>query len=1082
MKSKRALFLASSIFTFTLILLPSAQAAIGSWSGLVGDTWSAAATNWSFTPAQIDPWDSINGPSNIALFNLASLAAPVSGTVFTNGITFNTNGIINAGGIITLAGTAPALSAASGVTGTLKSNLAGSGGFTKAGAGTIIINNVTANSLTGEVSVNAGQLVIQSSANAAAIATTATLRMTGGSLSLLGVTAPTTGVSVDTRSQTFGGTTISSGHSAISLNDNSSSLESSTPSSIILGAVTRNAGATLNLSYTGSATTLAGRAIGSSSWTVGGTILDSGVAYASYATGGSSATSPRSGDNWAASDASGNVILATYTASTAATLSGNANVAAGIDTTLAANTSVTSLRFAPTTARTITATGFNLTTGGILVSSTVGNFTQIITGGTLNSAATVANKDLVVIQNNTGNDLILASQITNSTSGATGLTKSGAGRLTVTSNANNYSGETRINEGTLRIGAGGSTGALPSSSAIINNGSLGFDRSAAFLQGIHLSNSISGTGSLSVLRTTTVTLNSSTNTFSGGVAIPTDGVLKISNGSALGSGTLTIGDATGNILTGRFEVTNNISASNPITFFGRSTSATDGIRSVSGNNTLTGTIALGTGGGLGYIQSETGSILTLGTTGSTAITTHSSAPSGRTVVLQGAGTGIVAGKIANLDGTKTMALTKNGSGTWTLSDANTYTGATNVNQGTLTVDTAGTLGAATGALAVGNNNTTADGTNTILNLSTSADTVKGSLSGAILLPTTGTNTATINNGGSGRNFTVNQTAAGTYAGVIAGAGHFTLGSGSTNTLTLTGANTYTGQTTISAGTLQIGSGPLAGSIAGSSAILNNGSLIFSSMDVQSVSQVISGTGSLTKAESGTLTLNGLNTYTGNTTVTDGTLVITNDDVLADTSTVSLPASSSLNLTHSGTDIVGTLIINGVTQPTGLYTFGTGKLQVGSASSPYADWAVAKGLDGTSGKDPAPGANPDNDSATNVAEFALNGNPLSGSDSGYSMGQTTNVPSVGDALIITFATRTGTTFTGATGSADGVTYTVQGTLDLTGFTAPVTEVTPAIVPGSWPAAGGGYEYHTFRLDASTGLTGKGFLRLFVQGAP
>ena len=124
MKSKRNLLLVSSIFTSPLILLPSAQAAIGSWSGLVGDTWSTAATNWSFSPAQADPWDITNGPGNIAVFNLASLAAPVSGTVHTNGITFNTTGTINAGGIITLAGTSPVLSAASGVTGTFKSNLA----------------------------------------------------------------------------------------------------------------------------------------------------------------------------------------------------------------------------------------------------------------------------------------------------------------------------------------------------------------------------------------------------------------------------------------------------------------------------------------------------------------------------------------------------------------------------------------------------------------------------------------------------------------------------------------------------------------------------------------------------------------------------------------------------------------------------------------------------------------------------------------------------------------------------------------------------------------------------------------------
>ena len=166
-----------------------------------------------------------------------------------------------------------------------------------------------------------------------------------------------------------------------------------------------------------------------------------------------------------------------------------------------------------------------------------------------------------------------------------------------------------------------------------------------------------------------------------------------------------------------------------------------------------------------------------------------------------------------------MALTKSGGGTQTFSGANTYAGGTTVNQGTLTVSGSGTLGSSTGALVVGHNNTTAAGTSTVLNLSTTLDTVSGSLSGAISTPTSGTNTATINTGGSGRNFTVNQTSAGTYAGVIGGDGAFTLGGSSTSTLTLSGANTYTGATTIDAGTLAIN-----GSITSSVTVNSTGTL------------------------------------------------------------------------------------------------------------------------------------------------------------------------------------------------------------------------------------------------------------------
>ncbi|MGA2443326.1 MAG: autotransporter-associated beta strand repeat-containing protein, partial [Tepidisphaeraceae bacterium] len=151
--------------------------------------------------------------------------------------------------------------------------------------------------------------------------------------------------------------------------------------------------------------------------------------------------------------------------------------------------------------------------------------------------------------------------------------------------------------------------------------------------------------------------------------------------------------------------------------------------------------------------------------------------------------------------TATTALTVNlsATGSQILLGANTYSGGTTVEGGTLTVGAGGTLGASTGSLTVSNPNTGA-GTDVVLNLSTSVPTTTGSLSGTIATPSSGTNTATINNGG--QLFTVNQTTAATYAGTIAGTGSFTLGSLSTGTLTLSGASTYSGPSTIDAGTLQ----------------------------------------------------------------------------------------------------------------------------------------------------------------------------------------------------------------------------------------------------------------------------------------
>jgi len=149
-----------------------------------------------------------------------------------------------------------------------------------------------------------------------------------------------------------------------------------------------------------------------------------------------------------------------------------------------------------------------------------------------------------------------------------------------------------------------------------------------------------------------------------------------------------------------------------------------------------------------------------------------------------------------------FGLVKSGTGTFTVTGNNSYVRGTTLNQGTLTVGTGGTLGATTGSLTVNNSNTTAAGTDAILNLAVAADTTVGSLSGATAIPLSGTNTATINTQ-STRNFTVNQTSAGSFDGVIAGPGNFTLGSLSTNILTLSGTPTFTGTTAVNAGTLRL---------------------------------------------------------------------------------------------------------------------------------------------------------------------------------------------------------------------------------------------------------------------------------------
>jgi fibronectin-binding autotransporter adhesin len=207
----------------------------------------------------------------------------------------------------------------------------------------------------------------------------------------------------------------------------------------------------------------------------------------------------------------------------------------------------------------------------------------------------------------------------------------------------------------------------------------------------------------------------------------------------------------------------------------------------------------------------------------------------------GAGAAYVATINSNLTGN--TQLVKTDLGTLVLAGTNSYTGGTAVNGGTLQVASDSNLGAAAGALSF-------DG-GTLRNTA-SFSSARG---------------VTLNAGGG----TFETNADLTLSGMIGGAGALT--KTGTSALTLTGANSYSGGTTISAGTLQLGNGGTAGSLIGN--VLDNAALVFNRSNSLTYAGVVSGTGVVNQVGTGTTIFTGANTYTGGTTVSAGTLQLGN---------------------------------------------------------------------------------------------------------------------------------------------------------------------------------------------------------------
>jgi autotransporter-associated beta strand protein len=456
------------------------------------------------------------------------------------------------------------------------------------------------------------------------------------------------------------------------------------------------------------------------------------------------------------------------------------------------------------------------TFGGGTLQYATGNSQDLSSGRTVTFAGTAT------IDTN-GNDVVFGSAVGNG--GAGGLNKKGSGKLTLAA-GNTFSGNIIVSAGTLAIADDSSLGAIPGAPAtnltIAGGATLQFAASAT----LNANRSM-------VLNSGTAVIDTNGNNATIAGALSGNGLL-----NKIGAGTLTLSGAT------------------------NSTTATGGAIIDAGTIALTNT----------QVNLPSGTLTLNGTAG---IALSAAATSSFNPVVNGTANFITSsnnGVIQQLN-----VLTGGGTLTFGGGFVNDYTGSFAAFTGTLI---------ASGGASRWNGST--GGTNLTLDLGVTATSVRTAATGITLGAIAGQTAANISGGSNGQTQAVTYTIGGktvgglgvtpvdsTYAGTITNGGSTSVSvtKVGASRLTLTNSSSYTGVTTISAGTLQLGDGTTGhdGALTASSGIVNNAALVYNLFNGGTYGGVISGTGTVTVLGTGTQILTGANTYSGTTTMSGGTL-------------------------------------------------------------------------------------------------------------------------------------------------------------------------------------------------------------------